>query len=230
MKSRKFVKFNLRHSVIRLVRVLGFERAAAFFYFNYRYVFFLIHLRVIQYQRIPLKVIIGSSGTSQNGWIKTELHWLDISRREDWIRHFRLNSIDALLAEHVFEHIAEDSLTPAIDLIHSFLRPGGYIRVAVPDGNHPDASYILQVKPGGTGEGAFDHKVLFDHQSLSEMFTRAGFVVNLLEYFDTDFNFHYQNWSTSGGYVERSLNFDSRNFKNQPNYTSVILDAIKPLS
>ena len=33
------------------------------------------------------------------------------------------------------------------------------IRIAVPDGFHADENYISIVKPGGTGEGAEDHKI-----------------------------------------------------------------------
>ena len=110
-----------------------------------------------------------------------------------------------------------------------FLKPGGHIRIAVPDGYHPEADYIKQVKPGGSGAGADDHKVLYTHKSLSKIFISVGFEVSLLEYFDGNGEFIEEEWSTSEGFIERSKHFDSRNTSDKLNYTSIILDAVKPL-
>jgi len=41
------------------------------------------------------------------------------------------------------------------------------LRVAVPDGFHPNPGYIERVKPGGTGPGAGDHKILYTYRTLS---------------------------------------------------------------
>ena len=52
---------------------------------------------------------------------------------------------------------------------YEFLRPGGRLRIAVPDGFHPEPGYIEYVRPGGTGIGADDHKVLYNYQSLRKL-------------------------------------------------------------
>lgn len=43
------------------------------------------------------------------------------------------------------------------------LKPGGYVRVAVPDGFHPDPAYIEMGRPGGYGTGSpgFEGRTLF---------------------------------------------------------------------
>jgi len=90
------------------------------------------------------------------------------------------------LAEHVWEAFdIEESLVAARNCFR-FLKPGGYLRVAVPDGNHPNPLYIADVRPGGSGSGAEDHKFLYTHSTLSTVFESAGLKVNLLEYFDED--------------------------------------------
>lgn len=110
-----------------------------------------------------------------------------------------------------------------------FLKPGGAIRVAVPDGNNPDPAFIEYARPGGTGAGADDHKVLYRIESLSAVFQSAGFEIRPLEYFDAAGAFHTSEWEPNDGMITRSLRFDERNSDGRPHFTSVIIDAVKPL-
>jgi predicted SAM-dependent methyltransferase len=178
--------------------------------------------------RSPRRVVLGASATFDPGWIPTEIEALNLLREADWARFFQPASIDALLAEHVWEHLtAEDALRGA-RLCFRYLKPGGYLRIAVPDGNHPDPEYIRMVKPGGAGAGASDHKVLYTYRSMRTLFESAGFTVRLLEYFDEEGKFHAGDWSPEQGVIHRSLRFDKRNRGGKPAYTSIILDAVKP--
>jgi predicted SAM-dependent methyltransferase len=102
------------------------------------------------------------------------------------------------------------------------------LRIAVPDGFHPDPDYIEYVRPGGTGAGADDHKVLYNYKLLSEQLRRAGFEVTLLEYWDENGDFHFRPWSSRDGYISRSRDHDERNQNGTLAYTSLIVDAIKP--
>ena len=111
---------------------------------------------------------------------------------------------------------------------HAFLRPGGHVRAAVPDGWHPDPRYVAAVRPGGTGAGAHDHQVLYTHESFRQLFEGAGFEVRLLEYFDEHGGFHGIEWDPADGFVSRSRRFDPKNVDGRLAYTSIILDAIKP--
>jgi predicted SAM-dependent methyltransferase len=177
----------------------------------------------------PLRrIIIGSSGTGYDGWVSTERDVIDLLRERSWSSHLAPGCLDAILAEHVWEHLSADEADRAARICLRFLKPGGYLRVAVPDGYHPDAAYIEQVRPGGSGSGADDHKVLYTHQSFRDLFVGAGFRVQLYEYFDRDGRFQYFDWNPSDGMISRSKRFDGRNTQTQLAYTSIILDAIKP--
>ena len=101
------------------------------------------------------------------------------------------------------------------------------MRIAVPDGLHPDPAYIDQVKPGGSGSGSDDHKVLYTYKTLSKLLESVGFEIRLLEYFDEEGKFHYSEWSPDDGMIRRSSRFDQRNTVVPNAYTSLILDALK---
>jgi predicted SAM-dependent methyltransferase len=175
----------------------------------------------------PLRILLGAGGWQEPGWVAIEITQLDIVNPKHWARLFGRESIDAILAEHVWEHLSPEQGAEAAQLCYEYLRPGGYIRTAVPDGFHPDPAYIDQVKVGGSGEGAHDHRVLYDCRSFSEVFARVGFQVQLLEYFDGNGVFHRQDWDAAAGKVYRSIQFDQRNRARPYGYTSLILDAKK---
>lgn len=172
----------------------------------------------------PLKIVVGSSGVYSQGWLPTDVEYLNLLKPSDWERYFDKHLIDAILAEHVWEHLSLEEGLEAARQCYQYLKPGGYLRIAVPDGNHPKLSYIDHVKVGVDG-----HKVLYNYQNFSKLFENAGFSVKLLEYFDEEHKFHYNEWGSDKGMIHRSKRFDSRNSDNQLNYTSIIIDAYKEL-
>jgi len=176
-----------------------------------------------------VRVIVGASDDRYEGWIATDKGQLDLLREADWDYQFGPNSVDAILAEHVWEHLDCDAAIIAAQNCFKYLRPGGYIRVAVPDGLHPDQEYIDYVKPGGCGAGSDDHHVLYTYETLTAVFLSVGFEITLLEYFDEHGTFHFQEWSPADGMISRSSRFDSRNGTRELTYTSIILDARKPV-
>lgn len=171
-----------------------------------------------------MKVIIGCA-VQQPGWIGTTIERFNILKEDNWLQ---FPGLTALFAEHVWEHLTPDEGRRAAELCYKYLEPGGYIRVAVPDGLHPDESYIAWVVPGGNGPGCDDHKVLYSYLSLDTVFRLAGFQVTLLEYWDETGHFQIVDWNPDDGKVRRSYRYDSRNADGVPRYTSIILDARKP--
>jgi predicted SAM-dependent methyltransferase len=187
------------------------------------------HLRLILLSRKrTLKIVIGASGVYQRGWIPTDIQHLNILRCEDWQRYFKPNSVDAILAEHVWEHLTLEEAQLAAKNCFYYLKTNGYIRVAVPDGFHPSREYIEYVKPGGTGLGSDDHKVLYTYNSLKRVFETAGFKISLLEYWDEKRQFHQHTWDIKDGLIHRSNDQDERNKSKPLSYTSIILDGVKP--
>ena len=178
-------------------------------------------------RRRRLRIVIGAGGIYDRGWIATDIEDLNLLKAEHWQRLFKPSSIDALLAEHVWEHLSEEDGYKAARQCYEYLKPGGRLRVAVPDGFHPDPKYIDHVKPGGCGPGAHDHKVLYNYLTFSRIFEEAGFRVEPLEYFDANGLFNFVNWQPEDGKIHRSRGFDDRNVVRPLSYTSLILDAWK---
>jgi predicted SAM-dependent methyltransferase len=169
------------------------------------------------------RIVIGSSGWYDRGWVPTEMEVLNLLQPSDWERSFPPNSLEAILAEHVWEHLPADGALAAARTCFKYLGPGGYLRVAVPDGLHPDPGYLEVVKVGSPN----DHKVLYTYRTFAELFEGSGFRVRLYEYFDEAGTFHYQEWDTKDGKIRRSKRFDPRNRDGNLSYTSIVLDAIK---
>ncbi len=178
----------------------------------------------------PCRIVIGASGIFDKSWIPTEADYLNLLKKDDWFNFFRENTIDTIIAEHVWEHLTLEEGELAARNCFTFLKQGGYLRCAVPDGFHPSPTYIEHVKINGTGPGAFDHKVLYNYHSFSEIFEKAGFKVNLLEYFDETGSFHAIDWKEEDGLVRRSKRFDKRNINGELVYTSLIIDVVKESS
>ena len=184
------------------------------------------------------RVVIGAWGRSDPGWIPTQRDFLDLTKPSDWQRYFKPESVEAMLAEHVWEHLTPEEGLAAAKTCYTYLAPGGYLRVAVPDGLHPDPAYIDTVKAGANENAhetaasqasngsavalhgnAANHKALYTYQSLKELFEAAGFRVTLYEYFDEAGRFHCEEWDRTAGTIWRSKRFDPRN--RNGNLTSV---------
>jgi predicted SAM-dependent methyltransferase len=171
-----------------------------------------------------LNVVIGSGDKNFDGWFTTDVDLLDVTRPADWSALFEENSIDQLLAEHVFEHLSEAECRAAFAECYRYLKPGGLLRIAVPDGYRRDADYVAEVAPPKDG-----HKSLFTIDTLPTLLESVGFEVTPLEYFDAAENFHAQHWDEREGFITRSIRFDTQErFKRGDMfYTSLIVDARK---
>ena len=184
----------------------------------------------------PLRIILGAGNQRWPGWIATQREQLDLLRRDDWVARFGDQRVDALLCEHVWEHLTEAEGRAAAALCYEFLKPGGYLRCAVPDANFPDVAYQHMVQVGGPGPAdhpAADHQILYDHRRFAEIFAGVGFAGvgfagDLLEYCDEQGRFHFNYWDPADGPIYRSLGFDHRNRDGKLGFASLILDAKKP--
>jgi len=173
-----------------------------------------------------IRIIVGAAYTKLEGWISTDLPFLDITSKSQWRFLFGKNRIDNLLTEHVIEHLNEEDVTIALNNIFFYLKKNGVCRIAVPDSFHPNPKYIEYVRPGGNGAGAKDHKTFWDYQSLKHLGENIGFQVRLQEFYDEDGNFHLNKYPLDRGIVYRSqLNIKQK--KIIPDYSSLIVDMIK---
>jgi predicted SAM-dependent methyltransferase len=178
-----------------------------------------------------IKVVIGAGEYHNNlGWVHTQEEELNLINEITWDNMFAYNSLTAILAEHVWEHLTFEEGVQAAKLCYQYLKPLGYIRCAVPDGYFPDKEYQNIVKIGGPGpkeHPAASHKIVHNYRTLSNMFEEAGFNVTLLEYCDETGKFHSVEWDAEDGVIFRSKKFDPRNQGDKLLFPSLIIDAIK---
>jgi predicted SAM-dependent methyltransferase len=199
------------------------------------------------------RIVIGAWNRYDPGWIPTQRDFLNLLEPQHWERFFQPSSVEAMLAEHVWEHITEEEGRVAARTCFKYLSQGGYLRVAVPDGLLPDPAYVELVKAGAQpdeGEGApvsagdeggnaVNHKALYTYRTLSKVFESAGFRVVLYEYFDEAGTFHCHHWDRKAGTIWRSKRFDPRDrdgkllsvypgsMDEYLSYSSIVLDAVK---
>lgn len=172
----------------------------------------------------PLKVILGAGPTHFPGWLETDKELLDVTSPSDWKALFDPNSIDALLSEHMLEHLSEEEGHTALGECYRYLKPGGLFRIAVPDGYRRDPDYYAEAAPPNDG-----HQMLYNIDTLTAALQRVGFTTTPLEYFDAKEQFHATPWDEKDGLIQRSARFDTQqSFKRGDLfYTSVIVDARK---
>ncbi|MBL0387439.1 SAM-dependent methyltransferase [Tumebacillus sp. ITR2] len=177
------------------------------------------------------KVVVGAGMYRNNpSWEYTQEEELSLLRREDWDARFEAGSLDAILAEHVWEHLTYEEAVEAAVLCREFLRDGGHIRCAVPDCNFPNEEYRQMCQVGGPGDlnhPAASHKMFYSYETLSQMFEAAGFEVRLLEYCDEQGVFHENDWEPADGVIYRSRRYDHRNQDGVLRVVSLIVDAVK---
>jgi hypothetical protein len=75
-----------------------------------------------------LKVVIGSSGVFEAGWIPTDYQYLNLLNRAHWDKAFQRRQLDGLLAEHVLEHLTLEDGVLALKLVSRYLKSGARIR------------------------------------------------------------------------------------------------------
>ena len=184
-------------------------------------------IKVYLKENEDLRIVIGASNIFQDGWCPTDIDNLNLLRTGSFNSLLGKRKACAFIAEHVWEHLSLKEAEVAAVNCYSYLKRGGYMRIAVPDGFHKNKSYIEAVKVGGTGLGSDDHKVLYNYKTLSKVFSNAGFRVKLLEYFDEENNFQFTKWNKDQGMIHRSERYDSRNKQEPLTYTSIIIDVFK---
>ena len=181
-------------------------------------------VEAVQESQGELKIMIGAGITSYDNWVATDIPAFDILKHEHWAVLFQPDSIDRMLAEHVFEHLTTEQFQDFLRIARIYLADGGRIRIAIPDGYHADPNYIEHVRPGGIGVGADDHKVLYTCDSMAKLLTEQGYGYQFLEYFDAGHVFHKMEWDIEDGFVHRSAQYDQRNVDGKLVYTSLIVD------
>ena len=184
----------------------------------------VLELRKLASTASPLKVVLGAGPTHFPGWFQTDKEILDVTSPADWRALFRPESIDTLLSEHMLEHLSAEEARTALAECYRYLKPGGLLRIAVPDGYRRDPDYVKEASPPNDG-----HQVLYNVDTLTTLLQSVGFATTALEYFDAEEQFHAVPWDENEGLIQRSARFDTQKSFQRGDlfYTSVIIDARK---
>ena len=194
-----------------------------------------------------VKVAIGEGGRGRDeqfpDWLSSDRHEMDAFSLPHWALLAKVSGgVTALFAEHVLEHFTPVEVYFAASMAFLTLKPGGRLRVAVPDAYNPDPNYIRYIRIGGVpgGMGA-SHQVLWTKDTLPQIFEFVGFEIVLHEFFDLQGTFHNHEDDSveqidKWGFVQRSARGmqELKRLKlmkvGNANWTSLYFDAVKPAS
>jgi predicted SAM-dependent methyltransferase len=161
---------------------------------------------LVRFLNAPQRVYIGASDVRLVGFTAYEYKDLDVTKSEHFQKLFCPESIDVFHSEHTFEHISYENSLQAFKLFHQYLKPGGYVRVAVPGGHYRGKlhkRHPLDIQHG--------HIAFWNTTVITEYFKQAGFQkVELREYHEGT-TCHVNQWDRCGGFVRRSFLHDKRN-------------------
>ena len=135
------------------------------------------------------------------------------------------NSVDRLHSEDCFEHIELTQYPRILEELHRILKPGGRLRLAVPDYRNPKDRFCL--------EKGFDprnnlHITLTTYELLKPVLDASPFTVDYLHYWKDDDTFVQNDIDYSKGYVRRTPDNDERNKgADKLHVTSFVCDLIK---
>ena len=88
-----------------------------------------------------MRIIVGAGEVKYDGWVSTQENELNLLSIEQWENLSKNDDIEAILAEHVWEHLSYEDGLKAAENCYKFLKPGGYVRCAVPDKNFRNQWY-----------------------------------------------------------------------------------------
>lgn len=144
-----------------------------------------------------VKVYYGCGGTRQPGYLNVDLRWtpaVDVLGDLEWCSRHLAAACDEVYLSHVLEHYnspgkamrdGPDTVLGALMAIHRMLKPGGIVRIAVPDFEAVVRIYLGQKCPlyprllgricGEQDYRQNKHSCAFDRTFLEECLLRAGF-------------------------------------------------------
>ena len=125
------------------------------------------------------------------GWRNFGPDWIHIDGGDyDHLDHkniidFPYENVDLIYVSHVLEYFDREEVIPILKTWKSKLKPGGILRLAVPDFNN---LYEIYTRTGSIekilgplygkmsmGDGTIYHKTVYDHNSLALLLHSVGF-------------------------------------------------------
>ena len=169
------------------------------------------------------RVHIGCGPINLEGWINIDARnnsHIHINTDVMDLKDFSDDSIGEIYMCHVLEHFSFEEVSSILDVFYRKLKPGGLLRISVPDFRLMAQSYLVQkvglhslkyALMGGQDYQYNFHKSVYDLETLVQVLNDAGF--NNSQPYETvkDFGLDIGDWST--GEIENqpiSLNVKAR--------------------
>lgn len=191
-----------------------------------------LHRLIMWYFRRPrlpenqsaIKLHLGCGPVNVPGFINIDvvpgpnIHYVrDIRSGRLW----KQNSADLIYASHVLEHVPKADVANVLRHWHSFLKPGGVLRLSVPDFDvlhdhyiaHRDLDFVQPPLMGGQFNEHDFHFVLFNRDTLEKALVAAGFA-NVRSWSSTVWRGAVNDWSVYEIMIEQecrpiSLNLEA---------------------
>jgi predicted SAM-dependent methyltransferase len=137
----------------------------------------------------PVKLHIGG-WRQQEGWTILDVlprAGVDYLGNISDLNQFESNSVEAVYASHVLEHVPQDNMRETLAGIRRVLTPGGQFMVSVPDLDvlcylfiSPSLTldekyHVMRMMFGGQTNSADFHYIGLNHQILNHLLAQAGF-------------------------------------------------------
>ena len=174
-----------------------------------------------------MRLNINNDNILYNDWENIQFKKWNLAAPGEWEDLYESDSIDAILAENIWEYMSCEEGLEAVKNCYKFLKPGVYIICSVPDKNFKNEWYQNIMKFGGLDHS--EHKANYDYKTFKDLFEQSGFTVKLLEYCDEDGDFHYVEWDKADGMISRSYRFHKTNNMDSLKAVSIIIDAKKEM-
>ena len=143
-------------------------------------------------RRAPKQLHLGSGGINIAGWCNVDIDPAtnpDVVDDIKTLRKFRPHFADRIYACHVLEHLAHREVAPTLKRWHEVLKPGGELRISVPDLDriveqyhaHLDSFQLYGDPPwigvlyGGQGNPFDFHRTGFNFSYLRRLLMESGF-------------------------------------------------------
>ena len=143
---------------------------------------------------------------------------------EEQIEYKSMQVIKNILADHVIQELDWNEAVQAMKLAHKYLKPGGRIRISVPDEYHRDKKFVKMMKQ------IYPPKWEYDKNNMLRMLRAAGFKhFQVKEAFDIGGLFNISTWYRIDGFCKRSFWYDPNNMTMSTGmfWSCLIIDAIK---
>ena len=160
------------------------------------------------YPVIKPRVHIGGGPINLEGWINIDARnasHVHINTDIIDLKDFADNSVGEIYLCHVLEHFSFEEVKTVLDVFYKKIKPGGLLRLSVPDFSLMAESYLTKKVPlkslkyalmGGQDYEYNFHKSVYDFETLAQILAEAGFSNS--EEYETikDFGIELGDWST----------------------------------